>query len=371
MIPPLRIPAVVHLGPPLLALLVFPACRTEEVSPAQTPAIFSQTDPSQGELYIGIAPAATWDQYQASVGRAQYVLFVDGKELGVDDDSEAVVLGAWSGQSVGYFAPGVHHFAIASADATGTTIFACDDVITSGAQSRIYVYGPTNGLQARFESFALVPPAGSCHLSAINLLGSGGIQNQNRELHRRDDLHPRVAAARPRRHLRRRRSGDRRGFGHVGADLHHRCRLRVSTGRHALAPEPTCLPDDPGQLCAWGSGQFRGGAYLSAAAGRKYRRRLVRLSGRSRAKRALPANEERTSGLVDHFVVAREPEIVVRAVRKSCRLSLHFLKSLHVGAVLISAGGDLVLEQRFEADDGDGSIVQLKARRPRPPPRRR
>ena len=44
------------------------------------------------------------------------------------------------------------------------------------------------------------------------------------------------------------------------------------------------------------------------------------------------------------------------------RLASYSLKRLHVGAVLISTGGDLVLEQCFESDDGNGAAVQLKAR---------
>src|SRR6185437_1906880 len=42
--------------------------------------------------------------------------------------------------------------------------------------TRLYVFGPRGGLQARFDSYPLAPPAGDCHLSAINLVSAGGVQ---------------------------------------------------------------------------------------------------------------------------------------------------------------------------------------------------
>jgi hypothetical protein len=49
-------------------------------------------------------------------------------------------------------------------------------VIAGGAVTRLYLFGPADALQTRVISYPVAPPPGDQHISAINLVRSGGVQ---------------------------------------------------------------------------------------------------------------------------------------------------------------------------------------------------
>lgn len=157
-----------------LTLSLLPACGTEEVNPGQTILDLSPTDPSQGGLLIVVAPTAeTAAEAAQTTDEPSYHVLVDGKELMYDDPVQPIVVGGGGAFSAGFYT-GMHHFELAATDSP--TVFAVDGVIASGALTRLYVFGPRDGLQARLVTYPFAPPAGQEHLSAINLVRAGGVQ---------------------------------------------------------------------------------------------------------------------------------------------------------------------------------------------------
>jgi hypothetical protein len=175
---------MVFLGPALvgaLAALTLPACGTEEIRTDQTVVSYTPDDPTTGELLFALAPTAgTYDQQladsRANKKDASYHLLIDGKELVFDENGSIrpLVVGRGGAYGAGFHAAGAHHFTLVAPG--GSTAIETDGVIASGALTRIYLFGPSDALQTRLVSYPFAPPAGNQHISAINLVRSGGVQ---------------------------------------------------------------------------------------------------------------------------------------------------------------------------------------------------
>ena len=181
---PLPLHPMVVLGPALvgaLTALTLPACGTEEIRTDQTVVNYMPTDPTEGGLLVVLAStAATYDQLQAdsraNKNDASYHVLIDGKELVIDDGGSIrpLVVARGGGYGAGFHAAGAHHFTFVAPG--GSTAIETDGVIASGAPTRLYLFGPADALQTRVVSFPVAPPAGDQHISAINLVRSGGVQ---------------------------------------------------------------------------------------------------------------------------------------------------------------------------------------------------
>jgi hypothetical protein len=175
---PRRLKPILFVGLALLTLSALPACGTKNVS-ADT--VLRDNNllpgPNQGSVLLVFAPLnATYAEYLAGDDPGVPCIFlIDGKKL-VDSDGEVQLIypEPGAGLGAGNSEAGVHHFAITQMD--GGTVFEGDGLVTSGALTRLYVFGPLNALQGRFVSYPLETPAGSAHISAINLVRSGGVQ---------------------------------------------------------------------------------------------------------------------------------------------------------------------------------------------------
>ncbi|HSY39441.1 MAG TPA: hypothetical protein VLA79_07930, partial [Polyangia bacterium] len=133
-----------------------------------------QPGPNQGSVLIVSAPlSATYSDYLEDPVPSLFLLLVDGKKL-VDSDGGLYTVPAGSEYSAGNYDAGVHHFAMT--EVGGGTVFEGDGLVTSGALTRLYVFGPLDALQGRFVSYPLEVPAGTQHISAINLVRSDGVQ---------------------------------------------------------------------------------------------------------------------------------------------------------------------------------------------------
>ena len=177
-------------------------------------------------------------------------MLIDGKELVIDDGGtiRPLVVGRGGGYGAGFHAAGAHHFTFVAPG--GSTAIETDGVIASGAPTRLYLFGPADALQTRVVSFPVAVPAGDQHISAINLVRSGGVQIGDRRLHGRGDLRAGVAAPRLRRHVRRQSPReprvDRRGLFALG----QRRRVRIPPGPHRVAPHaagPLDVAGGPGR----------------------------------------------------------------------------------------------------------------------------
>jgi hypothetical protein len=174
-----------------LTILLLPACSTQDVTLPESVVSISPASPSQGALFVIVAPAAeTAAEEQADVQAHKpdisYHVLIDGHVMMDgqvwDHPDPPIVVGGGDnaynpgGNTIveaGYLDAGVHHIELAETESP--TVFAVDGMITSGALTRLYVFGPRGGLQARFDSFPLQPPAGQYHVSAINLVRAGGV----------------------------------------------------------------------------------------------------------------------------------------------------------------------------------------------------
>jgi hypothetical protein len=181
---PLPLDPKVALGPALLgalAALTVPACGTNEIRPDQSVVNFTPTDPTEGGLLVVVAPTAeTYEQQQADARAYKndptYTVLIDGKELVYDDGGSIrpLVVAGGGGYGAGFHASGTHHFTFVAPG--GSTAMETDGVIASGAPTRLYLFGPSDALQTRVVSFPVALPAGEQHISAINLVRSGGLQ---------------------------------------------------------------------------------------------------------------------------------------------------------------------------------------------------
>jgi len=172
---PQRLNSIVFLGLGLSTLASLPACGTKDVG-ANTVLRDNnlQPGPNQGSVLIVFAPLnATYSDYLAEPNPSLFLLLVDGKKL-VDSDGESYAIPAGNEYSAGNYDAGVHHFAMT--EVGRGTVFEGDAQVTRGALTRLYVFGPLDALQGRFVSYPLETPAGQAHISAINLVRSGGVQ---------------------------------------------------------------------------------------------------------------------------------------------------------------------------------------------------
>ena len=175
---PRRLDPVVFLGLALSALAALPACSTKDISPDE---VLRDNNllpgPEQGSVLLVFAPLdATWAEALAGdTPSVQCVFLIDGKKLLNSDGEVGLIYPSTDGDTgAGIFEAGVHHFAITKMD--GRTVFEGDGLVTSGALARLYVFGPPDALKGRFVSYPLEPLAGTQHISAINLVRSGGVQ---------------------------------------------------------------------------------------------------------------------------------------------------------------------------------------------------
>jgi hypothetical protein len=165
-----------------LTVLQLPAC-TQDITPPEAVAGTSPASPSQGALFVVVAPTAATSAEEYADALAQkpevvYHVLIDGKvQMGVQGSGitgSPIVTQPGYASLGAYYDAGVHHIELAATD--NPTVFAVDGMITSGALTRLYVFGPRDGLQARFESYPLEQPAGAFHVAAINLVRAGAIQ---------------------------------------------------------------------------------------------------------------------------------------------------------------------------------------------------
>jgi hypothetical protein len=165
-----------------VAWLAVPACGTQEVRPHPVTYVDVDPGPDRGGLMIVFAStAATFEEDQArglsNPSLTSYHLFMDGSQLAFPDvdgygTSYPITFLEGNHAGAGYVAAGTHHFAIAEAGG-GATIFAGDADIPTGSVTRLYLFGPSGALQARFVSHPEIPPPGMLHVSAMNLVRSG------------------------------------------------------------------------------------------------------------------------------------------------------------------------------------------------------
>jgi hypothetical protein len=172
---PRRLDLIVFLGLGLSALAALPACSTKDISPDEVLRDNNlQPGPNQGSVLIVFAPLnATYSDYLAEPNPSLFLLLVDGKKL-VDSDGELFTVPSGEEYSAGNYEAGVHHFAMT--EVGGGTVFEGEGQVTSGALTRLYVFGPLDALQGRFVSYPLETPASSVRISAINMVRSGGVQ---------------------------------------------------------------------------------------------------------------------------------------------------------------------------------------------------
>jgi hypothetical protein len=163
------------------AALTLPACGTEEIRADHVVVSYMPTDPTESELLVALAPSAeTYEQQQAdsraNKNDATYHLLIDGKELVIDDSGtiRPLVVARGGTYGAGFHAAGAHHFAFVAPG--GSTAIETDGVIASGGVTRLYLLGAADALQTRLVFFPSAPPAGDQHISAINLVRTGGVQ---------------------------------------------------------------------------------------------------------------------------------------------------------------------------------------------------
>lgn len=172
---PRRLESIVFLGLGLSILVTLPACGTKDIS---TGTILRdnnlQPEANQGSVLIVFAPPdETYPEFEAAPNPGLFLLLVDGKKL-VDSDRESYAMPPGTEYAAGNYETGVHHFAITGMD--GETVFEGDGHVTSGALTRLYLFGPLDALQGRFVSYPFRPAGNKNHFSAINLVRSGGVE---------------------------------------------------------------------------------------------------------------------------------------------------------------------------------------------------
>jgi len=172
--PPCRLDRIL-LGLALAALTTLPACGTKELSPKQVLAgPDAQPTASQGTLGIYFAhPEETYAELQTAPTQVLIHVLADGKDL-VSSHEYLYTVVPGEFLIAGNYEAGIHHFAIAQVG--GGTLFEGDGPIDSGQTTRLYVFGPLDALQGRFVTYPFKPPDGSIHITAINLVRSGGVE---------------------------------------------------------------------------------------------------------------------------------------------------------------------------------------------------
>jgi hypothetical protein len=158
------------------ASLSIPACATEEIAPPPQVYVGTVAGPNQGAVLVTFAPgAATFDEEQAWVVSGQnfahYSLIVDGALVARGPDAP-IVLDEGSEAGIGYLPAGQHHLVVAAPNG-GAPIVALDADIVAGAQNELYLFGPRGAVQGRLVSYPTQPPAGTMHVSAVNLIQGG------------------------------------------------------------------------------------------------------------------------------------------------------------------------------------------------------
>jgi hypothetical protein len=172
-----RLHPIVFLGFALSVLAALPACGTNDISSDTVLRDNNlQPGPNQGAVVIAFAPLeGTYSEYLADVDRNRrlFLLLVDGKKL-VDSDRQLFPMPAGSEYGAGSYEAGLHHLVMN--EVGGGTVFEGDGQVTSGALTSLNIFGPLDALQGRFVSYPLEAPPGSEHISAVNLIRSGGVE---------------------------------------------------------------------------------------------------------------------------------------------------------------------------------------------------
>jgi len=159
-------------------LFALPACSTQEIDPEPVQMLVAGgPSANSGALEIAFAP---WESDYAaelannSVGD-QFHVFLDGAELAYSSGTgslEQIVVSEGGLNSIGYLPAGSHHFEI-RAGFHGPTAFAGDGVLSTGAQTNLYLFGPPGRVEGRFVALPYAVPAGTAHITLINLIRTG------------------------------------------------------------------------------------------------------------------------------------------------------------------------------------------------------
>jgi hypothetical protein len=160
-----------------VVLFALPACSTQEIDPEPVQMLVGGPGWNSGALEIAFAP---WEsdfaaeQADNSVGD-NFHLFVDGAQVAgwsYTGSLEQIVVSEGALNAIGFLPAGAHHFEI-RAGFHGPTAFAGDGVLLPGAQTNLYLFGPPGGVEGRFVSLPYAVPAGTAHVSLINLIRTG------------------------------------------------------------------------------------------------------------------------------------------------------------------------------------------------------
>lgn len=158
-------------------LLVGFACNTQEIGP--DPLLFPDNAPSanHGALQIAFAPREAdfaAQQANAATRTTAYHVLLDGQRVAWQSDVDGpqpYVVGEGGRSDIGYLVAGSHHFEINQVG--GSTVFAGDGELPAGLTTQLYLFGVAGAVQGRFVSYPEVPPAGTAHVSLINLIRTG------------------------------------------------------------------------------------------------------------------------------------------------------------------------------------------------------
>ena len=163
------------------AMLVQPACSTEEVRPdVIIPG--NQASADHGALLIAFAPRElTYGEWQwtisslsPSAADVSGYVFCDGAELDYEHKGYVQPRPVYEGSTagMGYLPAGSHHVEI-RADLGKTTVFAGDGEIPAGSVAQLYLFGPSGAVQGRFVSYPASVAPGTIHVILINLVRTG------------------------------------------------------------------------------------------------------------------------------------------------------------------------------------------------------
>lgn len=176
---PIRRCAALTARASLCALLA--ACGTEEIGPDNALyAQMTQTRADQGALVVVAGPTPATAEAAATRGGSyaigRYMIFIDGKRLVMQyggGGPVAIRVAEGGLTKAGFLDAGPHRFSVTAEEGDGTILFADDIVMPAGAVTRVYLFGPSDGLAGLSLSYPLVPPAGTRHVSVTNLVLDG------------------------------------------------------------------------------------------------------------------------------------------------------------------------------------------------------
>jgi|HubBroStandDraft_2_1064218.scaffolds.fasta_scaffold203382_2 hypothetical protein len=164
---PRNLPPIILLSLALQALILLPACGGQQLDLDEVVVADNNLQPtaSQGTLAVFTPPDLT----------DGIAIRADGKDV-VATNGELFTVGVEAWSLAGNYQAGIHHFEVIAQDG-GTTLFAGDAPIVSGQATRLFLYySSVDALQGSFVTYPFVPSEGTMHLSAVNLVSSGGVQ---------------------------------------------------------------------------------------------------------------------------------------------------------------------------------------------------